>query len=232
MSHAINIKRIAAVNEALQPLKQDFVFVGGAVLSLYADRTAEEVRETEDVDVVVEIYTRKAYSEMEEELRALGFELDTTSKFIGRFLKDKMIIDFMPLDEKVLGFHNRWYLDGFKQAMTITLEEMAPFKIFPAPYFVAAKLEAFKDRGRTERGELDGRISTDFEDFVFIIVNRQTIWEEMAQANVAVKTYLQNEFAELLVNPYFEEWIDAHTGYTSPAAQRIVFPQAKKFIQS
>lgn len=43
MSHHINIVRIKAISNILSALKQDFVFVGGAVVSLYVDRLAEEV---------------------------------------------------------------------------------------------------------------------------------------------------------------------------------------------
>ena len=58
MSHDLNIYRLKAVNKALANFSAEFVFVGGAVLSLYADRIAEEIRETIDVDVAVKIYTR------------------------------------------------------------------------------------------------------------------------------------------------------------------------------
>jgi hypothetical protein len=74
-------------------------------------------------------------------------------------------------------------------------------------------------------------LSTDFEDIVFVLVNRGVIWKEMAQSEPTLKAYLQQEFTVLLDNPYFEEWIDAHSGYISPAAQAIVFPYARKFIR-
>lgn len=50
MSNHTNIVRLRAVNQALSGLLgQAFVFVGGAVVSLYADRLAEEVCPTESV---------------------------------------------------------------------------------------------------------------------------------------------------------------------------------------
>jgi hypothetical protein len=55
MGHRTNITRIEAVNNALGNLKDDFVFVGGATVSLYADRMAEEVRPTDDIDILVEL---------------------------------------------------------------------------------------------------------------------------------------------------------------------------------
>lgn len=232
MNHDINIFRLKAVNKALANFSEEFVFVGGAVLSLYADRIAEEIRETEDVDVAVKIYTIISFVQMEEQLRSIGFQPDPTSKFVGRYIIRNLVVDFMPLDEKVLGFKNKWYEEGMKYAVTVALDKTNFIKIFSAPYFVAAKLEAFKNRGRNLQGEIDGRTSTDFEDFIFVIVNRESIWLEMSQAEENLKMYLQVEFSELLNNPYFEEWIDAHTGYVSPAAQVIILPRAKKFIET
>lgn len=62
MSHDVNIMRIKAVYNALGELRDEVVFVGGAVVSLYADRASEEIRETDDVDVLVEIYTHREYA--------------------------------------------------------------------------------------------------------------------------------------------------------------------------
>ena len=54
MSHQENITRIRAVRNALGDLKDDVVFVGGATVSLYTDRRTEDVRPTDDIDVVIE----------------------------------------------------------------------------------------------------------------------------------------------------------------------------------
>ena len=52
-----NLVRIKAVSNVLDGLGQEFVFVGGATVSLYASDPdlAVEVRPTADVDVVVEL---------------------------------------------------------------------------------------------------------------------------------------------------------------------------------
>jgi hypothetical protein len=50
-----NLVRLKAVNQVLKDLNQDYVFVGGATVSLYAiDTAADMVRPTDDVDVIVE----------------------------------------------------------------------------------------------------------------------------------------------------------------------------------
>jgi hypothetical protein len=73
MSHSNNITRIKAVSNALGELKNDVVFVGGATISLYADRRFFETRVTDDVDVIVEILNYNGRAAPEEKLRSLGF---------------------------------------------------------------------------------------------------------------------------------------------------------------
>jgi hypothetical protein len=231
MSDHTNIVRLKAVNQALCGLlEQDFAFVGGAVVSLYADRFAEEVRPTDDVDVLVEVYTRIEYTRLEERLRQLGFRLDTSAKFVGRFIIQNLIVDFMPLEEKVLGFNNLWYKDGLKHAKATMLDERNTIKIFTAPYFLASKIEAFKSRGKNKRGQYDGRFSTDFEDIIFVLTNRNAIWQEIEQSESKLKSYFIFEFTKLIENADFEEWIDAHTGYGVSAAQAIILPSIRRFL--
>jgi len=83
MSHSINISRIKEVKSALEPLKDNFVFVGGATVSLYVERMAAEVRPTNDVDILVEIWSRWDFAELEAKMRQLGFVNDMTSRFLS-----------------------------------------------------------------------------------------------------------------------------------------------------
>ena len=46
-----NIVRIKAVHNLLAELKDKVVFVGGATVSLYAQRETTAIRETKDVDI-------------------------------------------------------------------------------------------------------------------------------------------------------------------------------------
>ncbi len=79
-----NLIRLKAVNQALEGLEQDFVFVGGATVSLYAtnEALAAEVRPTDDVDVIVELATYSGYSALDEKLRKIGFQNDIAQLFI------------------------------------------------------------------------------------------------------------------------------------------------------
>ena len=226
MSHSTNITRIKAVNNALGELRKDTVFVGGATVSLYADRMTEEVRPTDDIDILVELWSRWDYAALEEKLRQLGFTNDTTAKFVGRYIIEGVIVDLMPVSEDILGFSNIWYADGFKAAIEKEIDEFHTVKIFPAPYFIASKIEAFKNRGKA-----DGRSSTDFEDIIFVLENRNSIWDEMENTNKMLGNYLKKEFNRLLTNQYLEEWIDAHTGYNSPSSAGFILDNIRAFVK-
>lgn len=56
-NRTINIAEVAEVAEALKDIKQDMVFVGGAVVSLYTDDpAADEIRPTQDIDMSLKYY--------------------------------------------------------------------------------------------------------------------------------------------------------------------------------
>jgi hypothetical protein len=79
VSHRLNLIRIKAVYHALEELAEKVVFVGGATVSLYIDRLAEEVRPTDDVDILIELTSYQSYADVEEKLRKKGFVNDWES---------------------------------------------------------------------------------------------------------------------------------------------------------
>jgi len=229
MSHQQNISRIKGIYNALEELKDEVVFIGGATVSLYAnDPVNTDIRPTDDIDILVEIATYGAYTKVQEKLNALGFELDTTSTITCRYLYNGLIIDVMPLYEDVLGFSNRWYPEGFVNKVRYQLDDNTAVNIFAASYFIATKLEAFKGRGNN-----DGRMSSDFEDIIFVLDNRKEIWEEMQNAGAALVQYLKAEFRSLYENRYLEEWIAAHLEPRSAAVRsRMIMGNIKALLQS
>lgn len=133
----------------------------------------------------------------------------------------------MATGEVVLGFSNRWYPDGYKNALNYKIDNEHTVRIFSAPYFIATKLEAFKSPNRKDNN--NGLYSSDFEDIVFILENRSSVWEELYNAPTDLKKYLENEFRKLLQNPLFEEWIDAHAGFGSPPATYYIIHNLEQF---
>ncbi len=224
MSHHTNIVRIKAVANALTELKDKVVFVGGSTISLYPDRPVFEVRPTDDVDVIIEILNYVDRMELEEKLRSIGFTHDIESGIICRYKIQGIIVDIMPTNDASIGFTNKWYPDGFANAINHQIDEMLTVKILSAPYYIATKLEAHKSRGNN-----DGRTSHDFEDIIYVLENRATIWKEMNNAGESLKEYLQSEFLILLENPNLFEWIDAHVERGSPPATYFIMDALQKF---
>lgn len=225
MSHQQNITRLSVVNSALEELSNEVVFVGGATVSLYADKASVESRPTDDVDILIELANYNDYAEVEEKLRQKGFENDFTSGIICRFVIKGVTVDIMPTSEEVLGFSNKWYKDAFVNAIEITINSKQSIRIFTAVYFIAAKLEAYKNRGNN-----DGRTSSDFEDIVFILNYRSAIWKELELATQSVKQYLQETFKELLNDVYIYEWISAHLDYSEQRRVNFIIGGLVNFV--
>ena len=225
MSHNINIVRIRAVATALRGLNEKVVFVGCATISLYTDRPVFEVRPTDDIDVIIEILNYADRAKLEEKLRSIGFSHDIESGVVCRYKIKGIIVDIMPTNDPSIGFTNRWYPEGFENAVVHEINKGQVINILSAPYFIATKLEAHKGRGKN-----DGRTSQDFEDIVYVIENRGSIWDELANANPTVKAYLKSEFRDLLTNPNFKEWIDSHVERGSPPATEMIIDKLEKFV--
>jgi predicted nucleotidyltransferase len=227
MSHRENIARIKAVYFALEDLASKVVFVGGATVSLYSTRPGVETRPTDDVDIVVEIFHYTEYAAIEEKLRSKGFVNDISSGVICRYIIQGIIVDVMPTSEDTLGFSNKWYPEAFANSITVSPEDGLFIRIFSPTYFLAVKLDAFADRG-----ENDGRFSSDFEDIVHLLNNRQTIWHEVANADGHVRQYLKDEFTKLLGIKYIEEWISVHLDYADQKRTGFILGNMTEFVQS
>ena len=200
--------------------------MGGATISLYPDRPVLEVRPTDDIDVIIEILNYVDRAKLEERLRSIGFSHDIESGVICRYKIQGIIVDIMPTNDPSIGFTNIWYPEGFEKAVDHEIDERSIIKILSAPYFIATKLEAHKARGKN-----DGRTSHDFEDIVYVLENRESIWEDMDNSDSSVKEYLRSEFQILLKNPNLFEWIDSHVERGSPPATYMIMDKLKKVTQ-
>ena len=116
----------------------------------------------------------------------------------------------MPADMSILGFSNRWYIPGIDNRIVKTLPDGTEIFVFSVEYYLAAKFEAYKNRG----GD-DLRQSHDFEDIIYIIDNSPDLLETIGQANNDVKTYLSQECQDLLNNPGITEGIECALPYGS-----------------
>lgn len=185
----INLALVAQVANGLQELKDKMVFIGGAVISLYTDDpAAEEIRPTADIDMTINLTNYAEWAQMQERLSELGFYPDPQGQSICSYKYQDIAIDIMPADDSSIGVSNIWYKPGFKYLQQIALEDGTNINILPSHYFLATKLEAFKDRGKN-----DFYGSHDFEDIIYLIDNRTTIVEEILTADEEIRQYIKEE---------------------------------------
>jgi predicted nucleotidyltransferase len=200
-----NIEMLQTVADGLEELNEDIVFVGGAVAELYADDPASsDIRPTQDVDCTIELSSYKELTELEEALRAKGFTNDNSNGApICRWIYQEIKVDVMPTEGNVLGFNNRWYPSGVENKISKTLPDGKEIYVFPTEYYLAAKFEAYHDRG----GD-DLRQSHDFEDIIYVLDNCTDILEVIRNAYEDVKSYLKSECEMLLENDGLSEGIE------------------------
>jgi len=180
-----------------------YAFLGGSVLSLLVtDSSAAAIRVTKDIDVMVNVRTRKDFRTAERTLEALGFRHDTREDApICRWVCDGVTVDVLPIRQEVLGWNSRWFEEALAAPMTIICGGRE-IKVVSAPYFVALKLEAFE-----ERGQKDFLGSTDFEDVICLFNGRESIVDEIASCD-ALRVGLAAKFSEYLESPELDDAVE------------------------
>jgi hypothetical protein len=182
------------------------VFVGGSVTGLSAsDPAASDVRPTFDVDCVIELSSRMEYLRLEKKLGEKGFTHDTSRNApICRKVYKGIKVDIMTTDENILGFSNKWYVEGIENKISKVLPDGTEIFIFAPEYYLAAKFDAHKGRGGK-----DLRQSHDFEDIIYILDNCNDILSNINKAKQSVRTYLKEECQSLLNNDNLIEGIES-----------------------
>lgn len=195
-----NLPHLRVIAAALGDLREQVVFVGGAVAGLLVtDPLAEGVRATRDVDAVVEAGFAR-FQRIEAQVAARGFVRDVGSGVICRWVhRDSgVLFDLMPVQPEVLGFSNRWYRYAVDTAVPIELGDGVRVRLVSAVAFVATKLEAFASRGG---GDILG--SHDLEDVLNIVDGRAELEGDLATAPPEVRQAVSGAFAALLEHPDF-----------------------------
>lgn len=202
-NRTINIAVVAEVAQGLKDFKNQMVFVGGAVVSLYTDDpAADEIRPTVDVDMTLNVVHLTNWELIQEKLSSLGFYPDPFGHAICSYKYNGIPVDIMPAEDGPLGPSNKWYKLGFDNLWTVKANE-EEIQILPAPCYLATKFEAFSNRGK------DYRTSHDFEDIIYIIDNRTTIVEEVRTAIPEIKAFLKAQFLKLTTEASYDEILSA-----------------------
>ena len=195
---------MAEVAAALGDLKENMVFVGGAVVSLYTDDpAADEIRPTQDVDITINIVSLYHWQELQQQLGKLGFYPDPLGHTICRYKYKDIAVDIMSAEDGPFGPSNPWYKPGFKSLLTVIVKNQA-IKMLSAPYFLATKFEAFHNRGK------DYRTSHDIEDIIYVIDNRTSIVKEVNNSDLKVRTFLKQEIQRIVTKGLISEVLTAH----------------------
>lgn len=193
---------IQRVARALGPdLLHDVVFVGGCTTGLHIsdDASKDDVRYTDDVDLIINVMSYVSWTQFCERLTPRGFRVSMEDTVNCRLRLGELKVDFMPDDEAVLGFSNRWYKDAFSNAQNFALADGTVIKLITPPYFVATKLEAYRGRGNN-----DPLSSHDLEDILNLFDGRPTLPKELAQSPPNLKRYIAENMTILLQHPSFQ----------------------------
>ena len=217
---------LTLVAKALGPELLDKVaFVGGCTTGLFLTDafTKEQVRYTEDVDLIIDVVGRIGWHQFEGQLRQRGFEDD--QDMLCRMRLDSLKVDFMPSDGDILGFSNCWYARALGTAEEYPLSDDLTIRLITPPYFLATKLEAYRGRGNNDPLE-----SRDIEDLLNVIDGRPEIIYEISQTDSDLRAYIANQLRELLDNPSFEYAVQS-ASHSEQDREKLLFERIETISQ-
>lgn len=199
---------LQTVAEALGgDLRERLVFVGGCTTALFItdDIVLESVRLTDDVDLIVDLTGTGQWARLQDELRQRGFTESPEDDVICRMRLGDLKVDFMPDDESILGFSNRWYAKGIETAITCFLTDTLNIQRLTPELFVATKLDAYRGRGKND---LLG--SRDMEDILLVVDGRAELAAEIKNTDDDVRRYIAEQFKALLKHPEFDHFVEGN----------------------
>jgi hypothetical protein len=109
----------------------------------------------------------------------------------------------MSTEDTSIGTSNKWYNLGLTDLRTVNVKDI-DINILSAPFFLATKLEAYHDRGKSDY------LCHDFEDIIYVLDNRSTIGKEIEESPKEVKNYLIGEFSKIYNHPSCNEILSVH----------------------
>lgn len=165
----------------LQPLLDEVVFIGGAVVPLYiTDPALLYVRPTLDIDILTAATSYNGYQATVDKLLGLGFRHRIDGP-ICRFLMDGLTVDLI----SVLGFSNCYYREALENPDVFELPNGLAIRIPTPPLMLATKIAAYESRGKS-----DPAVSKDLDDIVTLVDGRAELIEEVAGAGIEVRQYI------------------------------------------
>ena len=220
------IVAMRAVADRLDKAGIVHAFVGGCTVNLQLDNPAlTPVRPTDDVDVIVEVAAGRRYSELEAQIRDLGFAHDLTQGApICRWKLGDLTVDIMPTEGETIGLNTQWFAEVLATAQERIVRGDVRLRLISPVGFLATKLTAFFDRGD---GDYYG--SRDIEDFLTVIDGRAAIVAEVGSANELLRHYIAASIADLLTIGDFRDSLSAALPGDDASQGRL--PMLRKKLQ-
>lgn len=202
------LEMLRRVAEALgSDLRERLVFVGGCTTAFFVTDpiTLEGVRNTDDVDLIVDLSGPGKWPRLVEALNARGFRETAEDDVVCRFRLDGLRVDVMPDDEGVLGFSNRWYSLGMETAQIHALTDDLTIRLLTPALFIATKLEAWLGRGGG-----DMLYSRDLEDILLVIDGRPELLAEVRAASPELRAYIAANLRRLRAARDYDHLIEGN----------------------
>lgn len=208
-------------------LLEKVVFVGGCTTGLFISDSAtrESIRYTEDVDLIVDVIGFSQWNSMQRNLEQQGFTINPEDDVLCRMRLGNLKVDFMPDDESILGFTNRWYADAIEHANFIDLSDGTAIRLISPEYFIATKLEAFLGRGNN-----DPLSSRDIEDILNVIDGRPKLIQEIQNSDERLREYIAATLARILEHSDFQYAVQS-TARNSQERENMIYDRLEIIIR-
>lgn len=193
-----NLIRVA---RAIAPIREhQFVFAGASILPLLLDDpAAPPPRFTVDVDAVVDVITYAQWDELQRRLHECGLVVRADAS-VGKgriclFYLDQIEVDIMPAQMPMVTPPSRMLELGFQFAEPREVTEGLDILVLSGPGLLAAKLEAFADRGIR-----DVHMSKDLDDVIALLDRRLGIENEVLEAPNEMRHFIASSMRRLLTD--------------------------------
>jgi hypothetical protein len=129
----VDLDTIAEVARALDQLGVSYAFTGGSVIGFLVDNPRLiTIRPTDDVDAIVSVVTRIQYTDLEEDIRGLGFAHDTSEGAPAcRWMYRDIKVDIMPAKDPTGQFSDDWFEYALSTASERRLENVTVRTVSP-----------------------------------------------------------------------------------------------------
>lgn len=210
-----------------EDLLKEVVFLGGCTTGLLlTDKVSKEaVRYTDDVDLIIDVIGKPGWYNFQARVKERGFKESMDDDVACRMRLNGLIVDFMPDDEKILGFSNRWYTEALDNATNHELTDKLTIQLISPVFFIATKLEAYKGRGNNDLLQ-----SNDIEDILNVFDGRPELVDEIKQASEEIQKYISEEFTQLLEQPDFEYAVQS-TAQGQSDREELIFKRIESVIK-